>query len=129
MNATVTMKEEVRKDSLIGEIPLDKIQESKTNPRTHYDEGALTELAANIKEHGVLQPVLLRLRPNGASKSYELVVGSRRYRASKLARRETIPASIRELAEARSVAPFVLAKSAKWQSRGIRRVILCPAYF
>jgi hypothetical protein len=61
MNATVTMKEEVRKDSLVREIPLDKIQESKTNPRTHYDEGALTELAANIKEHGVLQPVLLRL--------------------------------------------------------------------
>jgi len=97
MNATVTMKEEVRKDSLVREIPLDTIQESKTNPRTHFDERALAELAANIKEHGVLQPVLLRPRPNGASDSYELVVGSRRYRASKLTRRETIPATIREL--------------------------------
>jgi ParB family chromosome partitioning protein len=103
MNATVTIKEEVRTNSLVREIPLDKIQESKTNPRTHFDEGALAELAANIKEHGVLQPVLLRSRANGASESYELVVGSRRYRASKLARRETIPATIRELTDTQVV--------------------------
>jgi ParB family chromosome partitioning protein len=103
MNATVTMKEEVRTHSLVREVPLDKIQESKTNPRSHFDEGALAELAANIKEHGVLQPVLLRPRPNGVSETYELVVGSRRYRASKLARRETIPATIRELTDTQVV--------------------------
>jgi integrase len=45
----------------------------------------------------VLQPVLLRPHPSGESGVYELVVGSRRFRASKLARRETIPATIREL--------------------------------
>ena len=99
MNAIVTLKEAVRSGSLVCEVSLDKIQESKTNPRSHFDEGALAELAANIKEHGVLQPVLLRPRPNGTSESYELVVGSRRYRASKLARRETIPATIRELTD------------------------------
>ena len=103
MNATATIKEEVRTDSLVREIALDKIQESKTNPRTHFDEGALAELAANIKEHGVLQPVLLRPRPNGASDRYELVVGSRRYRASKLVRRETIPATIRDLTDTQVV--------------------------
>jgi ParB family chromosome partitioning protein len=103
MNATVTMKEEVGTKSLVRDIPLDKIQESKTNPRSHFDEGALAELAANIKEHGVLQPVLLRPRPNGESESYELVVGSRRYRVSKLARRETIPATIRELTDTQVV--------------------------
>ena len=103
MNATVTIKEEVRTNSLVREIPLDKIQESKTNPRSHFDEGALAELAANIKEHGVLQPVLLRPRPNGASDRYELVVGSRRYRASKLVRRETIPATIRDLTDTQVV--------------------------
>jgi ParB/RepB/Spo0J family partition protein len=91
MNATVTMKEEVRTSSLVRDIPLDKIHESNTNPRTHFDEGGLAELADNIKQHGVLQPVLVRLRPNGASDSYELVVGSRRYRASKMARSDTIP--------------------------------------
>ena len=48
MNATVTMKEEVRKDSLVREIPLDKIHESSTNPHSHFDERALAELAANL---------------------------------------------------------------------------------
>lgn len=50
-----------------------------------------------------LQPVLLGPLPNGASESYELVVESRRYRASKLARRETIPATIRELTDTQVV--------------------------
>ena len=103
MNAIVTLKEAVRSGSLVCEVSLDKIQESKTNPRSHFDEGALAELAANIKEHGVLQAVLLRPRPNGTSESYELVVGSRRYRASKLAGRETIPATIRELTDTQVV--------------------------
>src|SRR6185437_8941643 len=90
------------KDSLVREIPLDKIHESKTNPRSHFDETALAELAANIKQHGVLQPVVVRPHRNGSDGSYELVVGSRRYRASKLARRETIPASVRKLTDAQA---------------------------
>jgi len=103
MNATVTLKEEVRTDSLVRDIPLDKIHESNTNPRSHFDQEGLAELAANIRQYGVLQPVLVRRRPNGASESYELVVGSRRYRASKLARRDTIPATIRELTDSQVV--------------------------
>jgi ParB family chromosome partitioning protein len=63
----------------------------------------MAELAANIKQHGVLQPVLLRPHPNGESGDYELVVGSRRYGASKLAGRETIPAAIRELTDTQVV--------------------------
>src|SRR5215469_1140052 len=103
MNATVTIKEEVRTNSLVRDIALDRIHESSTNPRTHFDQEGLAELAANIKQHGVLQPVLVRPHPNGASDSYELVVGSRRYRASKLARRDTIPATIRELTDTQVV--------------------------
>jgi ParB family chromosome partitioning protein len=102
--STVIKKEEaVRPDSLVREIPLKRISESKTNPRSHFDEGALAELAANITQHGVFQPVFLRQRPNGASESYELVVGSCRYHASKEARRETIPATIRELTDTQVV--------------------------
>src|SRR5260221_14711690 len=96
-------QETVRTDSLIREIPLATICESKTNPRSHFDESAMAELAANIKQHGVLQPALLRPHPNGESGTYELVVGSRRFRASKLARRETIPATIRELTDTQVV--------------------------
>ena len=82
------------------EIPLDKIHESQTNPRRQFDETTLAELAENIRQHGVLQPVLVRPLPDGQSGVYELVAGARRYRASKLAKRETIPATVRELSDA-----------------------------
>jgi ParB/RepB/Spo0J family partition protein len=81
------------------DIPLSHIQESKTNPRRQFDEVKLAELADNIRLHGVLQPVLVRPFPGGDADAYELVAGARRYRASKLAKRETIPATIRELTD------------------------------
>jgi ParB family transcriptional regulator, chromosome partitioning protein len=83
----------------IQEIPLGKIRESQTNPRRHIDEAKLAELSDNIRQHGVLQPILLRPATSGASDRYELVAGERRYRASKLAGRDTIPATVRELTD------------------------------
>ena len=85
--------------SLVQDIPLSRIQESKTNPRRQFDERRLAELADNIRLHGVLQPILVRPLPGGGAESYELVAGARRYRASKLANRESIPATIRELTD------------------------------
>jgi len=79
------------------EIPLSRIHESKTNPRRQFDETKLAELADNIRMHGVLQPILVRPLPDGEAGIFELVAGARRFRASKLAGRETIPASVREL--------------------------------
>ena len=86
--------------SSVQDIPLNRIQESKTNPRRSFDETKLAELASNIRQHGVLQPVLVRPLSDGEDGFYELVAGARRYRASKLAERETIPASVRELTDA-----------------------------
>ena len=85
--------------SSIQDIPLAHLQESKTNPRRQFDEAKLRELADNIRIHGVLQPVLVRPLPDGTADAYELVVGARRYRASKLAGKQTIPATIRELTD------------------------------
>ena len=73
--------------SSIQDIPLEKIHESKTNPRGYFDQAKLAELADNIRQHGVLQPILVRPLPQGAAGNYELVAGTRRYRASKLAGR------------------------------------------
>ena len=89
--------------SSIQDIPLEKIRESKTNPRTQFDQSKLAELAENIRQHGVLQPILVRPLPKGAADTYELVAGARRYRASKLARRESIPATVRELTDAQAL--------------------------
>src|SRR5258707_8644926 len=85
--------------SSVQDIPLTNIQESRTNPRRQFDETKLSELADNIRQHGVLQPVLVRPLPDGEDGFFELVAGARRYRASRLAGRETIPASVRELTD------------------------------
>jgi ParB family chromosome partitioning protein len=86
--------------TLIQIISLDRIRESGTNPRRAFDQAKLNELAQNIRIHGVLQPVLVRPVPNGAEGSFELVAGARRFRASKLAGKESIPATVRELTDA-----------------------------
>src|SRR5437588_7941825 len=85
------------------DIPLAKIRESKTNPRRFFDEAKLAELADNIGQYGVLQPILLRPLPDGEAGMYELVAGTSRYRASKLAKRESIPATVSELTDAQAL--------------------------
>src|SRR5260370_22502328 len=94
--------------SSIQDIPLIRIRESKTNPRRYFDEAKLAELADNIRQHGVLQPILLRPLPDGEAGTYELVAGTRRYRASQLAKRESIPATVRELTDAQALESQVL---------------------
>jgi ParB family chromosome partitioning protein len=89
--------------SSIQDIPLAKIRESKTNPRKQWDESKLAELAENIRQHGVLQPILVRPLPEGEAGTYELVAGARRFRASKLAKRESVPATVRELTDAQAL--------------------------
>jgi len=85
--------------SLVQDIPQSRIQESGTNPRRQFDEAKLAELADNIRLYGVLQPVLVRPMPDGEPGTYELVAGARRFRASQLAKRQDIPATIRELTD------------------------------
>src|SRR6266550_8138041 len=82
--------------SSIQDIPLAKIRESKTNPRRFFDETKLAELADNIRQHGVLQPILLRPLPQGEAGTFELAAGTRRYGAPLLAKQETVPATVRQ---------------------------------
>jgi ParB family chromosome partitioning protein len=89
--------------SSIQDIPLAKIRESKTNPRRVFDDAKVAELAENIRQHGVLQPILVRPLPEGEAGTYELVAGARRFRASKIAKRESIPATVRELTDAQAL--------------------------
>ncbi len=77
------------------DVALDKILPNPAQPRLSYEEESLTELADSIREHGVLQPILVR--PVGSQ--FELIAGERRWRASRLAKRETIPAIVVEFDE------------------------------
>lgn len=76
----------------IKEIALSEIRSNPYQPRKVFDEQALEELAESIKEHGVVQPIIVKK----SIKGYELIAGERRTKASKLAGKETIPAIIRE---------------------------------
>ena len=82
------------------EILLERIRESSSNPRRVFDDCQLRELAANIQLHGVLQAILVRPSRSGPEGTYELVAGARRFRASKLAGKNTIPATVRDLTDA-----------------------------
>lgn len=77
----------------IKEIPIELIKPNPYQPRETFDEESLAELSASIKEHGVLQPVIVRQ----SGEEYELVVGERRLRACRMAGFTTIPAIVREL--------------------------------
>jgi ParB family chromosome partitioning protein len=76
----------------INEIELDKIVPNEYQPRKVFDDEKLKELAASIKEQGVIQPVIVHRAGSG----YELIAGERRWRASRLAGLKTIPALVKE---------------------------------
>jgi ParB/RepB/Spo0J family partition protein len=75
-------------------VPLDHIEANPQQPRLAFDQETLDELAASIREHGVLQPILVR--PVGPN-TYQLIAGERRWRASKLAGLDSIPALIEDI--------------------------------
>ena len=77
------------------EIAISRIQPNPRQPRQRMDEAELEALAASIREHGVLQPILVTETLDG----YQLVAGERRFRASQLAGLERIPAIVRQLAD------------------------------
>lgn len=77
------------------EIPLDRLQANPRQPRERMDDAALETLAASIREHGVIQPVLVVETIDG----YQLVAGERRVRAARMAGLDRIPAVIRQLAD------------------------------
>ena len=83
-------------DSPLKSLSVAKIEPLPGNPRKHFDEAALEELAASIASRGVIQPIIVR--PKGAGR-YQLVAGERRWRAAQRARLHEIPALVRDLSE------------------------------
>ncbi len=76
----------------IAEIPVEEIEVNPFQPRTHFDEDALLELAESIRVHGIIQPITVRRLTQN---QYQLISGERRFQASKLAGLKSIPAYIR----------------------------------
>jgi len=84
----------------VREIPVDEIRPRPGQPRRTFREESLQELAASMREHGVVQPLIVRKVAGGG---YELVAGERRWRAARLAGMRTVPAIVRPLSDAQAL--------------------------
>ena len=97
---------EQKQGEAIMELSIAEIQPNPFQPRLYFDPAQLEELSNSIREYGVLQPVIVRL----VDGKYQLVSGERRFRASMLAGKESIPALIRQLSD-REVAEMALIEN------------------
>jgi ParB family chromosome partitioning protein len=91
----------------VREIEIARIRPNPNQPRQHFDEDALKELADSIAEHGVLQPILLR--PEG--ESFEIIAGERRWRAAQRAQLHAIPAIVRDQTDEGAAAELALIEN------------------
>jgi ParB family transcriptional regulator, chromosome partitioning protein len=105
-------------------IPVDMIDPSSQQPRRSFDEESLLALAGSIRAQGVLQPVLVRPLPNGR---YELVAGERRWRASRLAELDSIPAIVRRHDNAASLEVALVENMAREDLNPVEEARACAA--
>jgi len=107
-------------------LSLDRIQPGKYQPRTHMDDAALDELSASIREHGVMQPILVRPVDGGR---FEIVAGERRWRAAKRAGLESMPALVKPVPDQTALALALIENIQREdlnpleQANGIHRLI------
>ena len=90
------MPSEGTQRSAPSRIPIDLIDPNPQQPRTIFRDGELDELASSLRQHGVIQPVLLRPSPKSSAR-YEIVAGERRWRAAQRAGLRELPAVVRDL--------------------------------
>jgi ParB family transcriptional regulator, chromosome partitioning protein len=111
-------------------IAIDQLFESPTNPRKTFDQTKLEELAASIKHHGLIQPIVVRPKDN----RFEVVAGARRFRASQLAEEFSVPAHIKELNDAEVLEWQLVENSQRVdvhpyeEAQGFQRLLDVPGY-
>ncbi len=88
-------EESIHSDNRVENIAVSKLIVNPFQPRKIFNEEALQELAESIKEHGIIQPIVVRKK----EKKYEIIAGERRFRAAKLAGLKEIPAIVKEMTE------------------------------
>ena len=117
----------------IKTLRMSEIEPNKSQPRTVFDEENIKGLADSIKEHGLIQPIVVRPLPNGLT--YQISAGERRWRACKLLKMEEVPVIIRETDELEAAElaiverqlPFSIRyRRVIWGTREIRRAVFSP---
>lgn len=108
----------------LRELPVSSIAPNPNQPRRRFDEQALNDLAGSLGERGVLQPVLVRPKPDG---TYELVAGERRWRAAQLAGLKQIPALVREREDAEALEAALIENMAREDLNPVEEARACAA--
>lgn len=109
------------------ELPIEFLTANPKQPRQHFDEDKLQELAGSIKQRGVLQPILVR--PTATKNTYEIVAGERRWRAAQLARLDKLPVIIADLSDQETFEIAIIENvqradlSATEEAQGFRRLM------
>lgn len=114
-----------------AQIALAQLDESPHNPRTHFDETKLAELADSIRQKGIVEPLVVRQNPGpyGTRKDFEIVAGARRFRAAQLAGLETVPCIVRAYSDEDVLEIFVIENlqrddlSPLEQARGFKQLL------
>lgn len=96
------MQNQTKQNGEYRSVAIEQLEESPTNPRKRFNEASLKELAESFKSQGVLQPLVVRTKNEGANK-YEVVAGARRLRAAQLAELKAVPVLVVELSDSDAV--------------------------
>ena len=107
----------------LRDLPVELICAGSRQPRRHFDDGALAGLADSVRERGVLQPVFVRPREG----RFELIAGERRWRAAQLAGLPTLPALVRERADAEALEVALIENMAREDLNPVEEARACAA--
>jgi len=108
----------------LRELPIELITPNPNQPRRSFDDETLLALAGSIRQRGVLQPVLVRPAPGG---QFELIAGERRWRAARLAERDTLPAIVRRHDDAGSLEVALIENMAREDLNPVDEARACAA--
>jgi len=108
----------------LRDLPLDLIRPNPDQPRTRFDPASISSLAASIADAGIVQPLIVRPLPDGR---YELIAGERRWRAAREARIQTVPAIVRDEAEADRLQTALIENVAREDLNAVDEARACAA--
>lgn len=116
-------------DAAVRALPIEMLEPGPFQPRGPMDAAPLQELADSIREHGVLQPILVRPKPGSDGRMYEIIGGERRWRAAQLVPLHEVPVVVRDLADREAMAAALVENlqrqdlNALEEAEGYRRLI------
>jgi ParB family chromosome partitioning protein len=124
LDAILSVSPAVGAQEELREVPVQSIAPNPKQPRRHFDEESLHALAGSLGDRGVLQPVLVRPKPDG---TYELIAGERRWRAARIAGLERIPALVRDRGDAEALEVALIENMAREDLNPVEEARACAA--